>query len=128
MLWGPVRPLAADSPSAGAPNGVHLAVGPGGPVRARLLLGGGSLPPGDYPLHLRLEEAAGGGPFHVSITGAGVGSGAGADIDIDGGAGAPGVLEARIAHGGGPLALEAALRAPAPRSVWVGEARVTTLR
>ena len=56
LLWGPAPPLAAQSPLAGSPEGVHVRVGDGGrPTALRLRLGGGPLPAGRYAIHFRLE-------------------------------------------------------------------------
>jgi hypothetical protein len=124
LLWGPAPPLAPTSPLEGAPNGVHLRLGPAAVARARLLLGGGDLSPGTYALRLRLE--ADGGPARFALGGAEAGGAAPSEIEVH--PGSPAVLETRVAHPGGPLALEATARSPAPGSVWAAQATISTLR
>jgi hypothetical protein len=51
LLWAPAPPLAAQSPLAGSPEGVHVRTDGGRPADAlRLRLGGGPLPPARYAL------------------------------------------------------------------------------
>ena len=123
LLWGPAAPLAPESPISGAPNGVHLRVDPGSPTRARLMLGEGPLPPATYQVRMRLEADGGASRFALGPPGAAL-AGEGDTVFP----GAPATVEIRIAHPGGPLALEAAARGAAPGSIWASDAAITTLR
>jgi hypothetical protein len=122
LLWRALPPLAPVSPIVGAPNGVHLAVAPDAPTRVRLQLGGGALPAGQYSFHLRLDPERGGAS--VSVGGASV---AGGSV-FDQASGSVGTIDARLAHAGGPLALELTATASAPAAIWVSQAALTTAR
>jgi hypothetical protein len=119
LAWKPAPPFVAASPIAGAPNGVHLAVAPGAPTRATLEVGPGPLLAGVYRLSIRLE--ASGGPVRVALTGAP----SAARTELEVAPGAPATLDLGLSHPGGRLALEGALTAGAPASVW---ATAATLR
>jgi hypothetical protein len=116
LLWAPAPPLAPQSPLAGSPEGVHVRVDGGGrPTPLRLRLGGGPLPAGRYAVHFRLE-APGAARFAL----------AGKAVEVA--AGAPAAFEAEIDHPGGPMALSAATDGPMPGTIWIGDAKVATLR
>jgi hypothetical protein len=121
LAWGPAPPFAAASPIAGAPNGVHVVVGPGAPTRVRLEVGGGSLAPGPYRLRVRLEAA--GAPVEVRVSGSAVmGGSATARIVPE----APSAIEVPVlAPLGQRLLLEATLVAPTAASIWASDAALT---
>ena len=121
LLWKAAPPLAAASPVAGAPNGVHLAVAPPAATRVRLLVGQGALPPGDYELTLRVDADR--APASLAIRGAG----AGGDVTLVE-PGAPARSTTHIAHAGGTLALEAEATGTAPSTLWLSEAALSTSR
>jgi hypothetical protein len=115
LLWAPAPPLAAQSPLAGSPEGVHVRVDGGGrPTPLRLRLGGGPLPAGRYAVHFRLE-APGAARFAL----------AGKATEVA--AAAPAAFAAEIDHPGGPLELSAATAGSTPGSVWIGAATIATL-
>jgi len=116
LLWRRLATTANESPVAGAPAGVHVAVAPPDATRLGLVLGGGALPAGAYHLSLRLQAAAGGDAW-VSVSGVGVDS-AGVDVPASGAA----TLETHVAHRGGAFALYASLRGPQATSVWASDA------
>jgi hypothetical protein len=108
LLWAPAPPLAAESPLAGAPEGVHVRSRAGdAPTTLRLRLGGGPLPAGRYALRFRLESAAGTARLTLG----------GRTAEVA--AGAPATFEAPIDHPGGLLTLPAAT---AGSPIWIGEA------
>jgi hypothetical protein len=115
LLWAPAPPRPTQSPLAGSPEGVHVRTGDGGrPTQLRLRLGGGPLPPGRYAVQLRLDASS---PLRFTL--------AGTTAEV--GAGAPAPFAAEIAHAGGPLTLSAATDGGAG-SVWIGDARIATVR
>ena len=110
LMWAPAPPLAAQSPLAGSPEGVHVrARDDGKPNALRLRLGGGPLPPGKYAIRFRLEAAS--GTARVTL--------AGQTAEVV--AGAPATFDATVDHPGGPLALAAATDGS---TIWIGEAKV----
>ena len=110
LLWAPEPPLAAQSPLAGSPEGVHVRAGADArPTALRVRLGGGPLPAGKYALRFRLESAS--GAAHLSLAGK----------TVEAVAGDPATFDAEIDHPGGPLALAAATDGSA---IWIGEATI----
>jgi hypothetical protein len=113
LLWGPSPPLAAQSPLAGSPEGVHIRARDDGRVTAlRVRLGGGALPAGRYTLHLRLEAASGAARFSLAAT------------SVDVAAGVPTTFDAEINHPGGPLTMSGAAEGA---GVWAGDAAIKTV-
>jgi len=121
LLWGPAPPLAAASPVAGAPNGVHLDLSPIGPTRVRLVVGQGPLPPGDYELAIRVDVDR--GPASLEIRGA---RARGEATIVD--PGTPARSTTHIAHPGGPVTLEADATGTVPGRLWLSEAALSTSR
>jgi hypothetical protein len=116
LLWAPAPPLAAQSPLAGSPEGVHVRVDGGGlPTPLRLRVGGGPLPAGRYAFHFRLEA-----PSAARFTLAGKIAMIGASTPV--------AFETEIDHPGGPMALSAATDGAVPGTVWIGDAKIVTLR
>jgi hypothetical protein len=109
LMWAPAPPLAAASPLAGSPEGVHVRGVEGKPTALRLRLGGGPLAAGKYALHLRLEAASGSARLTL----------AGKEAVVV--AGTPATFDAQIDHPGGPLALSAATDGS---PIWIGEATI----
>ncbi|HXT99783.1 MAG TPA: hypothetical protein VN903_02245 [Polyangia bacterium] len=110
LLWAAAPPLAAQSPLAGSPEGVHVRARADGQQNAlRLRLGGGPLPAGRYALHFRLESGAGPARFALG------------DTRAEAAAGAPATFDAVINHPGGPLTLAAATEGGA---IWIGDAKL----
>jgi hypothetical protein len=108
LLWRAEAPLAAQSPLAGAPEGLHIrARDDGRPTALRVRLGGGALPAGHYALHLRLEVASGAARVSLGATSVAVG------------AGVPATFDAVIDHPGGPLTMSGATEGA---TVWAGDA------
>jgi hypothetical protein len=113
LLWGLAPPLAAQSPLAGSPEGVHIhARGDGQPTALRVRLGGVALPAGRYALHLRLEPASGAARFSLATK------------SVDVAAGVPATFDAEIDHVGGPLTLFGAAEGA---GVWAGDATLKTV-
>jgi len=113
LLWAPAPPLAAESPLAGSPEGVHVRSRAGAaPTTLRLRLGGGPLPAGRYALGFRLEAPS--GTARLTL--------AGQTAEVA--AGAPATFEAPIDHSGGPLTLPVAT---AGSPIWIGDASLKTL-
>jgi hypothetical protein len=122
LLWAPLPPRADASPVAGAPAGVHLHVSPAAPTRVRVVLGGGSLPAGEYTFALKVE-ADQTGAARFAISGAGIES-----QNVDVASPAATGLHTRVAHRGGRLELQASLTASAPASIWVSDATLSEMR
>jgi len=116
LMWAPVPPLAAESPLAGSPEGVHVRTDGQRATALRLRLGSGPLPAGRYGLHFRLEATA--SPASMTL--------AGKTLEVP--AGAPATFDAEIDHPGGPLTLSATVAGPAPGSLWISEAKLESLR
>jgi hypothetical protein len=117
LLWRSAPPLPAVSPIQGAANGLHLQTGIDGVARARVRLGEGALAAGSYRLVLRVAAET---PNPVRLSLGALGSEAAIDV-------APGpavTVERQIAHAGGPLAFDAALRGVPLTSVWIDQARL----
>jgi hypothetical protein len=110
LMWAPTPPSTAQSPVAGAPNGVHLRAEVERPTRVRVTLGGGPLPAGRYELSLALA-ADGAAPAEFSI--------AGSRAAVT--PGTPARLTAPFAHAGGPLTLAAELKATAAANLWISD-------
>jgi hypothetical protein len=117
LLWAPAPPLAAQSPLAGSPEGVHVRATRVGTTNLRLRLGGGALPAGRYAVHFRLEATAA-ARFTLAGTTAALLPGV------------PAPFDAAIGHAGGPLLLSAATDGStdaAAGSLWIGDAKIATL-
>ncbi len=121
LLWKPAAPLAAVSPIQGAPNGVHLQTGDDGVASAHVRLGEGALPAGSYRIVLQVAAETA-GPARLSLGGGG-GDG-GPDVGVAIPLGPPRMVDRQIAHPGGPLAFDAALRGAPHTSVWIDRARI----
>jgi len=116
LLWAPGPPLAPQSPLAGSPEGLHVRVDGGGrPTPLRLRLGGGSVPAGRYTVRFRLEAP---NAARLAL--------AGKTVEVA--AGAPAAFEAEIEHLGGPMTLSAATDGSTPGTIWIGDAKIATLR
>jgi len=116
LLWAPAPPLAPQSPLAGSPEGVQVRVdGAGRATPLRLRLGGGAVPPGRYAVRFRLEAPS---AARLAL--------AGKTVEVA--AGAPAALEAEIDHPGGPMALSAATDGSTAGTLWIGDAKIATLR
>jgi hypothetical protein len=116
LLWAPAPPLAPLSPLAGSPEGVHVRVEGGDrPTPLRVRLAGGPVPAGRYAVPFRLES-----PTAARFALAGK--------TAEAPAGAPAAFDAEIDHPGGPLGLSAATDGSTPGSVWIGDAKIASLR
>jgi hypothetical protein len=124
LLWAPeaVPPagLPRMTPLRGAPNGVHLGTGDSRATGARLLLGGGPVPAGEYAVRVQVEAEGqpANPPPRLALAGTGV------DVVP----GAPLTLEARLRHPGGPLRFGANLVGLPRSSVWITGPKITSLR
>jgi len=113
LMWAPAPPLAAESPLAGSPEGVRVRVD-GPPTTLRLELGGGSLPPGRYKLHFKLETGS------VAVL-----TLAGTTVEVI--ATEPASFDTLVSHPGGPLTLAPSIQGAAWGRLWIGEARIESL-
>jgi hypothetical protein len=114
LLWRPAPPFPDPSPIEGAPSGLRLTVGSDGRARAHARLAGGALAAGVYDVSLKAVDEAP-GAVQLSL--------AGGDIALP--PAAPVGVEARIAHGGGPLELDVALSGPPSSSIWLSDACIS---
>jgi hypothetical protein len=116
LLWAPASPLAAQSPLAGSPEGVHVRTDDAAGARSlRLRLGGGPLPPGRYAVHFRLDTASAGARFTLAGTG------------VEVAPGTPTTFAAEVSHPGGPLTLSATTAGPSGGSIWIGDAKIEAI-
>ncbi|HVT08577.1 MAG TPA: hypothetical protein VHO67_14060 [Polyangia bacterium] len=116
LLWRAAPPLAATSPLAGAPEGVHLRAGAGGTARAQLQLAGGALPAGTYDLTARIAAQKGGG---ARATLAGIAADVAPEHPVE--------ARARLTHGGGLLRFDASVAGAPGTDVWIDQLRLALL-
>ncbi len=118
LLWKPEPPFSAVSPIQGAPSGLHLRTGDDGLARARVRLGQGALPAGDYRIVLQVSPETS-NPARITL------GALGSDGAVDIPPGPTVVVEGQIAHEGGPLAFDAVLWGAPHTSVWIDQARIS---
>jgi hypothetical protein len=111
LLWRPSPPLDATSPVEGAPNGVHLRVGPQGLGRVRVRLSG-ALSPGSYDIGLRVASES---DASVQIVLADRGAVVAPRQAVD--------LSARLPSSG-TVELDASVQGPPGASIWVTDIRI----
>jgi hypothetical protein len=118
LLWKPVPPFVAASPIEGAPSGLHLRAGDDGEARARVQLGEGTLPAGNYRLTAQVtaETAS---PARLGL------SAGGSTQAVDLPPGAPAPFVAEISHAGGVLGFDLLLQGAPRASIWIAQAQIT---